>query len=31
MDLVAIEQVKHEGAKPIADSEDEFWQLLNRR
>lgn len=31
MDLVTAEQIKHEGAKPAKSSEDEFWELLNRR
>lgn len=31
MDLVAVEQIKHEGAKRASSSEDEFWELLNRR
>ncbi len=31
MDLEAIEQIKREGAKMLHTSEDEFWELLNRR
>lgn len=31
MDLIAVEQIKHEGAKLVITSEDEFWELLNRR
>lgn len=31
LDLVAIEQIKHEGAKLKKNDEDEFWELLERR
>lgn len=31
MDLVAVEQIKREGKKQLSSSEDDFWELLNRR
>ena len=33
LDLISIEQIKHEGYryKPKVDDEEAFWALLNRR
>lgn len=31
MDLIAVEQIKHEGAKLKSSEDEEFWELLNRR
>ena len=31
LDLISIEQIKHEGAKLQKNAEDEFWEMLNRR
>ena len=31
MDLIAVEQIKHEGKKLLRSEEDEFFELLNRR
>lgn len=31
MDLIAIEQIKHEGAKLRRSEEEEFFEILNRR
>lgn len=31
LDLIAIEQIKHEGARLQQTEEDEFFELLKRR